>query len=330
LLIEDTINFEQKYHVSRMSRHRYDVHAARAWYLKGKDMLDRIPLTKSWPNRDVECFVSVLFQSLLPDTPRSMAPALPDTFNLDMERLRTLKVDLDALIRENICCDLLEQMVQLRKRRLCSATAISAFRKDFQVIISEDKNSYKWDIDSIAVELTRHALRESGSSTTIDHALTGFAVQKLREAFSSPEFRREFATSHKSSLCKEIFASVEGLLTSSPVDIFNTLVAPTMPSGAAHPPPTKPGRINDVPQRISHIAVLHWRIWENIVYNNDELPFSPSTIERTPSPPHIPHSVQMFSPSAELPVTECETTSGSTEASTEADSKQNSTILKSG
>lgn len=296
-------------------------------------MLDRIPLTKSWPNRDVECFVSVLFQYLLPDSPRSISPALPDTFNLDIERLRTLKVDLDALIRENICCDLLEQMVQLRKKRkLCSATAISAFRKDFQVIISEGKNPIKWDIDSIAVELTRHALRESGSSTTIDHALTKFAERKLREAFSSPEFRREFATSHKSSLCKDIFASVEGLLTSSPVDIFNTLVAPTMQGGATPPPPTKPVRRHDVLQRITHIAVLHWRIWENIVYNNDELPFSPppSTIMRTPSPPQIIHTMPRLPPSTESPATKCQTTSGTTEATTEADSKENSTILKSG
>lgn len=328
LLIEDTINFEQKYHVSRMSRKRYDIQYARAWYLDGKENLERIPLTASWPNRDVEGFVAALYQSLLPDSPVT----LPDTFNLDSDRLRLLRVDLDALIRESICCDLLEQMVR-KKGKFCSATAKSTFRKDLQVIVSEGRNPIKWDIQSISVELTRHALRECGISAKTDASLTRFADHKLSEAFSIPSIRATFATSHKCAVSKELFTSVESLLSSSPWDIFNNLVPPTIP-GATIPlhPLFKTDRKNDVLQRITHIAVLHWRIWENIVYNNDDHQLDslcPSSApSRTPSPSHIVDlKLPILPPPPNPPVTEIETTPGTAE--TEMDSNEKSTVLKS-
>ncbi|RDI82333.1 hypothetical protein Vi05172_g7622 [Venturia inaequalis] len=328
LLIEDTINFEQKYHVSRMSRKRYDIQYARSWYLEGKENLERIPLTASWPNRDVEGFVSALYQSLLPGS----AISLPDTFNLDSDRLRLLRVDLDALIRESICCDLLEQMVR-KKGKFCSVTAKSTFRKDLQVIICEGRNPIKWDIQFISVELTRHALRECGITAKTDASLTRFADHKLSEAFSTPSIRAAFATSHKCAVSKELFASVESLLSSSPWDIFNNLVPPTIPGGTISlPPPFKTDRKNDVLQRITHIAVLHWRIWENIVYNNDDSKLDslcPSSApSRTPSPSHIvdlkPPSLP---PSADPSVTEIETTPVTAE--TEMDSNEKSSVLKS-
>jgi hypothetical protein len=335
LLIEDTINFEQKYHVSRMSRKRYDVQYARSWYLNAKRLLSRIPLTTSWPNRDVEGFVSALYQSLLPDS----STLLPDTFNLDLDRLRLLKSDLDALIRESICCDILEQMVR-KKGKICSAVAKSAFRKDLQVIISEGRYPVKWDVESISVELTRHALRECGINTKTDASLTRFADERLKEAFSSSEVRTAFAKSHKCAVSKELFSSVESHLNSSPWDIFNTLVAPTIPSGTTPlPPPFKLDRKNDVLQRITHIAVLHWRIWEDIVYNNDDhkldslCPSNP--VSRSPSPSHIVEMnmrLRSLPPPTEPPATERETTPGSAEATTnpEVDSKEQSTVLKSG
>ncbi|TID15550.1 Tcp11-domain-containing protein [Venturia nashicola] len=326
LLIEDTINFEQTYHVSRMLRKRYDIKYARSWYLEGKKNLQRIPLTASWPNRDVEGFVSALYQSLLPDS----TIALPDTFLLDSDRLRLLRVDLDALIRERICCDLLDQMVR-KKGKFCSAIAKSTFKKDLQVIICEGRNPIKWDIHSISVELTRHTLRECGTTAKIDAALTRFADHNLSEAFSTPSIRATFATSHKCALSKELFTLVKSLLRSSLWDIFNNLVPPTLPSGTIPlPPPSfKKDRQNDVLQRITHIAVLHWRTWENIVYNNDDPHLDSlcpsSTPSRTPSPSHIVDlKVPVLPPRSESPVTETGT------AETEIDSNGESMGLKSG
>lgn len=310
-----------------MSRKRYDVQYARSWYLDGKEDLERIPLTASWPNRDVEGFVSALYQSLLPDS----AITLPDTFNLDLDRLRLLRIDLDALIRESICCDLLEQMVR-KKGKFCSAVAKSAFRKDLQVIICEGRNPIKWDIQCISVELTRHALRECGITAKTDASLTRFADHKLSEAFSTPSIRAKFENSHKCAVSKELFTSVESLLSSSPWDIFNNLVPPTIPGGTIPlPPPFKTDRKNDVLQRITHIAVLHWRIWENIVYNNDDHQLDslcPSSApSRTPSPSHIVDlKLPILPPPSEPPVTEIETTPGTAE--TEIDSNEKSTVLK--
>lgn len=308
-----------------MSRKRYDIQYARSWYLAGKENLERIPLTASWPNRDIEGFVVALYQSLLPNS----TSTLPDTFNLDLDRLRLLKIDLDALIRESICCDLLEQMVR-RKGKFCSAIAKLAFRKDLQDLICDGRSLVKWDIQLISVELTRHALRECGSTAKIDASLTRFADRELSEAFSSPSIRAAFATSQKCAVSKELFSSVESLLSSSPWDIFNTLVPPTVPSGTMPPPPPlKTDRKSDVLQRITHIAVLHWRIWENIVYNNDDRQLDslcPSTTpSRTPSPSHI---VDLKLPTLPPPTGPQKTTPGTAE--TEMDSNEKSTVLKLG
>jgi hypothetical protein len=90
-----------------MSRGRYNVQDARSWYRDGRNEFNHDPLTSLRPNLDVDVFVMTLLRLLLPNS----GIRLPDTFNFDAARLHVLKEDLDAVICESICCDILDQLV---------------------------------------------------------------------------------------------------------------------------------------------------------------------------------------------------------------------------
>lgn len=283
LLIEDAINFEHKYHLSRIRRGRYNLAYARNWYLNSVEVVKRIPMSHSWPNCDVEVFCTSFLRSLLPNSDM----LFPDIFNLDGDRLRLLQAEVEDLMYENICCEILVALLDhLDVNPVNDTTRAQArLRHDLQTIIG-DGRFLAMPIGNISVELVRHALRLSGSSAKTDAELVDLTESWLQRAHSDPE-RQQY---HAEKLYRELFSETIPLvlqyLTSSPWDIFNILVAPVASRIATKAIPgtssVRPSKRAGIVNRITHIAVLHWRIWERIVYNNDEI-VSPNF---SPADPH--------------------------------------------
>lgn len=284
LLIEDTINFGQKYHVSRIKGNKYNIPYARQWYLNSIEDVKRIPLSLSWQNTDVEVFCNSFLRTLLPNS----TIQFPDTFSLDVDRLRVLREEVRDLMYENICCDILVRLLEHLKCNPENATseAKRRLRNDLQTIIGDGSSPrfLAMPIGNISVELVRHALRLSGSNAETDAELVELTESWLQRAHSDPENQQHHAEDLFRELRRGVTSSVEKYLSSSPWDIFNALVAPAASSAQPKPipgvtpsHPMRPSRRTDIVNRITHIAVLHWRIWENIVYNNDDFePPSPS------------------------------------------------------
>jgi hypothetical protein len=296
-----------------MKRRRYNLPCARDWYLTSREALTRVPLTSSWPNRDVEAFVAALVLSLLPTS----TVLFPDTFNLDADRLRVLKAELQDLMHENICCQILIRLVAKRSRvEHATEEALVNFRSDLQKLMG-DGRFLALPTGNISAELVRHALKLSGSNTECDAELSDLAEEWLQHARSNPDTQRKHAEDLMADLVRDVFACVEKYLSSSPWDIFNALVAPvttiqpgTVPSitPGASTASHRPSRRTDLIHRITHIAVLHWRIWENIVYNNEDIErtaITPSqtaaalgTFSRSPTP-----KVENAAPMLTIPTT---------------------------
>jgi hypothetical protein len=282
------VNFEKKYHFSRMKKSRYDCRTARKWYKNIRESKEfvRIPMTESYPNKDVEVFVKGFLRLLLPTAAR-----LPDTFTLDNDRIRQLKAEIDETIRESICCDVLKELV-IKRGSTLSLDSQTAFRHRLQIIAGDVRTSM-WHlraIDDIACEIVRFALQATDSSEATDAELEDFALKMLDKRLwalvrirsePDPVFEdtddRDRIHQDRRNLFDELFSRtfrcVEEYLSSSPYDIFQALVPPPAPPPLCPMPSTmrSTDRQQDLVRKIAHIAILHWRTWEHLVYNNEDL-----------------------------------------------------------
>lgn len=270
-----------------MRRERYNVQYARSWYLKGRKRLHHVPLlpNNSWVNRDVEVFLTSFLMSLIPTM---STDAWPDTFTLDAERLRVLKAELQDLLHEQIYCHVLARLVESRRKPGTSTTAQRTnIQPEIQNIVSDGRLT-GLPTSNVIAELVRQALRMTGSNELHNAQLEDLADMWLEEALCSPDLLHKYAENLMMDLSGELLRNVEKHLTRSPWDIFNILIAPTQ----ATQPPILPSllpivcavsprtRRTDIINRITHIAVLHWRIWENLIYNNEELGQTPELPEQ--------------------------------------------------
>ncbi|KAF2430682.1 hypothetical protein EJ08DRAFT_660617 [Tothia fuscella] len=300
LLIEDTINFERKYNINRIKRQRYNISYARSWYHSGKRSLERIPLIQdgSWPNRDVEAFLAALLDSLIPTTD---SMPWPDTFVLDFDRLQMLKCEVQELMNEKAYCRVLCKLIE--KKGIPSLVNNGSSPK----ILAELHNTVAHGTFSglpssnIVVELVRQALRLCGSSESYNAEWAGLAETLLHETLSDPNLLQKHAHSVRRELLRELQRNVERYLTSSPWDMFNALVAPTISTPpsilppilpAGNVPSTRPNRQTEIVNRITHIAVIHWRVWEHLVYSDE------ATDESTTQGPATVQESKLFSHSA--------------------------------
>ncbi|KAF2490698.1 Tcp11-domain-containing protein [Lophium mytilinum] len=294
LLIEDTINFEQKFHLSRIERGRIHVEEAQAWYAyEGQRFRQIVPQSfhQKTPQRaQFEIFIRALLGLLLTNDPRV---EMPETFYLDHDRLRTLKSEVHDIVYFEICNEILgELLVMIDHRVSVSPNDRQALRNSIFSVLGEGAcfSSRQWYMnrENISVELVRHALKICGYSHTYDASLVREADEKLHQMLFSHCPRTFFphAARLESVLLPEILDCATSHLHASPMDLFNSLVSPSTPPP---PPPSQASlsgqqlagddavslpadRITDIAQRFTHIAVLHWRVWGPIVYVRPEEP----------------------------------------------------------
>jgi hypothetical protein len=287
LLIEDTINFEQKCHLSRISRDRIDVEPSRLWFEGELQNSDDPPSRTHF-----QIFLRGLFRLLW--SKRS----IPETFYLDMERLGSIQNEITDLRCLDVCGKIFEKV--LEQRRFFKAIPPSALEKLRQCIIDivrhpDNRSTNQWssNIDNIAVELDRHALRLCDQVYKLDSDMIECIRCNIQSEFNSDE--TPLSNQFEHSMLSKLFSTAEGHLNSSPVDMFNALVRPGVPSPppshltcAIPPSPTnvlmhcaRQDPVMDVVRRIAHVAVLHWRVWGPIVYarvDNTRLDHMASTL----------------------------------------------------
>lgn len=276
VLIEDTINFEQKYHCGRIARQRIDPEPSRLWYLQTGDLDDASSTVRL--NIFIHALLNMVLYPFNNDT-------FPETFSLDSDRLRSLRSDISDLF----CLDACEKVfVDLALAAGLSRThlheARESLRSDLSSIITLSPYGSTWDdnLENVTLEVVRHLFLlarddDRDLDTTREHQLRDTADEALRTIFSDPKRSFFWARGEqvKEEVTPAILANVERFINVSPVDIFNAFISPCGDAslrqkqflGKLAPDSLSVGNVlADVVRRVSHIAVLHWRIWAPIVY----------------------------------------------------------------
>jgi hypothetical protein len=136
--------------------------------------------------------------------------------------------------------------------------------------------------EALSLEILRQASRIVGRSATYSFDHIAEANHNLRVLF----VRRStyHAARLEASLLPQILANVDRHSTSSPMELFTNLVSisPSMPPlptlsrtcisdtfAFAHLHP-ETAKLTDLANRISHIILLHWRVWGPIAYIQDD------------------------------------------------------------
>jgi hypothetical protein len=301
LLIEDTVNFERNYHLGKIvqGRARVNLEAAQQWYSSEQQRLRVLqnPTPKDSMRFHLEVFVRAVVSLLFSHNPLE---EFPETFYLDQDRLRNLRTVLHDLVYFEICFDLFDQL--LRRLGYQGSTSHSirhVLRTSLSAILGDGAGhtlqQWMMNCEHISLELVRHALHTCGFTRTYDARLVSETTDCLHHMMlvSFPVH----AATLEASITDQILSCVNSHAHSSPLDLFNALVAPSNPT----PPPPPPQYTSTTPQvvsdtlspyvdqllditnRIAHIILLHWRTWGPIVYvipkDDHATPLSISTSE---------------------------------------------------
>ncbi|TKX18683.1 hypothetical protein C1H76_9473 [Elsinoe australis] len=274
MLIEDGVNFQTKYHLTRIHYGRIDIHKTRKWFYREH----RLHLQNTSSPDKLSVFVSALFKSLLSTSSLS---SLPENFSLDSDRLRSFRSDLHTLIYTQLVLDLLDRLLPSTTTHQSRTQAHASLKTSLPSIIPETRRPIDC-ASNIAVELIRivASTTSTTSSSALDAAKIDFAERVLRTDLQpgSPAFQlrsrqlfaaqlpalekvvREHLALTPLNLHDAMFAST----LSSPAALFDKKAQAAATAGAA----TQGLRSAEaVLKRVAHVAVLHWHIWAPIVYD---------------------------------------------------------------
>ncbi|KAL9097217.1 MAG: hypothetical protein Q9165_000644 [Trypethelium subeluteriae] len=267
LLVEDTIQFEQQHHQSRIEHGRIDVESAQGWLSKYSHALRheslRFICEDKLPN-DLGAFVYAFLRSLLAPTP--LTTSFPETFNLDLDRLASLRTDLVDQIHLNICLELHTDLLRRSNHHhhqpfsfpsssasaststSTSTSTTNSLPESLLTIIgpppyprsptstSTSSASTRWltSLPNLTTHLLHSALPSLPTTSPLTHALHTTLERRLAHAFnpSSPSFA---AYTHilLSRLLPTLLADVAAHVDDSPVALGNAFVGAADADAAA-------------------------------------------------------------------------------------------------
>lgn len=276
VLIEDGVNFQQKYHLTRMHYGRLDSSKARRWFLREHNR----HLTSNPQPDKIRVFVAALFKSLLS---QSSLSSMPETFSLDSDRLRTMRADLHNLIYTNICLEVFDNDLCQSVGEETRNKAKNKFKATLPSLVGDSRRFVEC-ASNIAVEIVRQSLEAEKSADKFDARRTELAEGRLEcELVStSIHFNRQ-AKQLYSTFAPRLEKMIRENLPLTPLTLHDKMFAPS-PSRVTLGNPSAAEKVTTAQQsksieavlgRICHVAVLHWHIWSPLVYDVQEEEASP-------------------------------------------------------
>lgn len=115
VLIEDTVNFEQKFFLKKFNTGRVDRHIVRSWFKRAEIELGNTEQVRSTQQSfgDAAIFMNALSRLVLPSVPATTN--LPNTFLFDEERIVKLRSDVHDAIGLEICMRMYEDLERLSR-----------------------------------------------------------------------------------------------------------------------------------------------------------------------------------------------------------------------
>ena len=270
LLVADTINFEKRYNDHRIGLGKLNPEVPRLWLEQEYHTLSAIEGT---PMSYLDTLIHALLRDLLFC---SSTTSLTSNFYLDLDRLRTIQVDMHNMICHLVCGNILVDLLAPTVLKCDLPKALSVLRSSLKAIV-ESQRFWAAQIENIAAEVVRVALTLGGRTCLHDADLVALAERRLREDLdpSSSAFRDQAQILLHRFLPKTK-ECVNAHCRMSAIDLQEALVspmpiAPTRSFGmGAVCEPVATARSTDPDIKLircfSHVVVLHWQIWADLVY----------------------------------------------------------------
>lgn len=244
--------------------------------------------------------------------PETDGKSFQTRFTSIFDRLRCLRLEIEDLVHLEMCFAMFDQLRKgLGHTGTLSDASKNHLRSSLTAILGEcighGSQAWIYNSESISLEIYRQAHNISGRSPSLNHNILRIWNERLRSTF-----QLSFA-SHAATLeavfRQQVLSCVKKNYNASPAELYNNLVA-TPPSTStpsfmhlastidtfSYFNNTPQERLNDLSKRISHIILLHWRIWGPIAYvQNDQ----PATTTLPPPPRSSAYSPPMSAPSAQ-------------------------------
>jgi hypothetical protein len=282
-----------------------NIQTAQKWYRSATEEFAPVCTQREASRLHLEIFVRGVTATLFGKDGRS---DFPETLYLDAERLQTIKAEIENCIFFEVCLDmftmLLKQfdyqgsnLLSARQQLVSSLTAIMGE-------MSLGCGPLRWmaNSEALSLEILRQASTLAGQSTIYDYENLSSANSHLRHLFFS--FFTTQARNFEAAILPKVLATMDRHSNSSPMELFNNLVpSTTLPSAQATTIDTFPfhqilhpdaRKLSDIANRISHIIILHWRIWGSIAYVQDDASGSsaaPTIASHNPEA-HVPSSMR--------------------------------------
>ncbi|KAF2665629.1 hypothetical protein BT63DRAFT_417173 [Microthyrium microscopicum] len=292
LLIEDTVNFETRYHIGRIKKAKFDPEPPRQWFQQVSFSYEvEVCKVEANSNNAFQALVITFVDELL--SGKDLGVRLPATFSLDLNRINAIQSEILSEIHLAICFRLFRECLDgespdnYRLPRL----AEEAVKARLKAIMNGC--SLASALPNLAVEIAHQVGQLSGesedSSAHVDMRLVEEAQQLLEQwLFPDSEEFQDVQLQVRHTLISQIFAAGNKYMQISLWDIFNALVPYSSPNSLPPPPlPTAilpatstsapvvyqcmgspPNLYTELANKLSHLLILHWRIWGPLAYEN--------------------------------------------------------------
>jgi hypothetical protein len=263
LLVADTINFAKRYNDHRIGLGKLNPEVPRLWLEQEYHALSAVEGTP----------MSYLLRDLLFC---SSTTSLTSTFYFDLDRLRTIQVDMHNMICHLVCGKILVDLLASTVSRCDLPKALSVLCSSLTAIVGS-QDFWAERIENIAAEIVRNVLTLEGRACPYDAHLITLAEFRLREDLdpNSSAFRDQ-AQDLLYRLLPKTKECVNAHCKMPAIELQEALVPP-MPTVPTHAfgmgavcEPVAVARSTDpdmdLVRRFSHVVVLHWQVWADLVY----------------------------------------------------------------
>jgi hypothetical protein len=286
LLVEDTVNFEKHHHLDRLVSHRsrVNIDAAQTWYSRARwEFSDQYSTQPRNQQAQLDVFIRAVIAQLFN---RNGRPEFPETFYLDQDRLRSLRAEIEDLIHMEVCMDAFVVFLkQFGYEGFISPQTRQQLHTSLLAVMGNamGHGSHQWVMNSeaLSLEILRQASVVANQPQTFSLDALSHANELLLHMFYN-----SFNTHNprlEAILLNRVMTCTERHTKSTAMDLFNNLVpagsitTPTLPTHFSHLTSLSNHTLNpetarwqDIANRITHIVVLHWRVWERIAYVQED------------------------------------------------------------
>ena len=270
LLIYDTVNFLKRYHNHRIGLGKLDPEVSRSWLEQECNTLSAIEGT---PMSYLDTLTHALLRDLLFC---SSTTSLTSTFYLDLDRLRTIRVDMHNMVCHLVCGNILVDLLSPAVPRREIPEAWTVLHSSLTAIVGS-QGLWAERLENIAAEIVRIVLTLERRTRPYDANLIASAENRLQEDLhpNSSAFRDQ-AQDLLYRLLPKTKECVNAHCRMPAIELQEALVPP-MPVAPTHSfgmgavcepvPVARPiDPETELIRRFSHVVVLHWQVWADLVY----------------------------------------------------------------